>query len=145
MVYCIIADVQKMLPDTILIEVTDDEGAPDAIETTRLQESIDSGGEEIDAIIGGVVLLPITGTVPPILGKLNVDIAIYNVYSRLMEEIPQTRIDRYKRAIEMLMQIAEGEISIGIQPPPAAPVSGAGWPSKTTRNKEFTSDTLDMY
>ena len=144
MAYCEITDVQKMIPDAVLIRLSDDEGAG-AINTTRVQESIDSGGEEIDSYIGQVCALPIGGTAPPILGKLNVDIAIYNLYSRLQEKIPETRQTRYDNAIKILMKIANGEMTFGLQPEPAEPETTSFESIAETRDQIFTSDTLDMY
>ncbi len=141
--YCVIADVQKMLPDDALIRLTDDENV-ETMDTTRLQESIDSAGEEIDAYIGGVCDLPISGTVPSILGKLNVDIAIYNLYSRLQEIIPDTRQKRYDNALKVLSQIAAGKVSFGLTPPPAASETTKGAVA-SYRDKIFTSDKMDQY
>ena len=144
MAYCEITDVQKMIPDAVLIRLSDDEGAG-VINTTRVQESIDSGAEEIDSYIGQVCALPIGGTAPPILGKLNVDIAIYNLYSRLQETIPGTRQTRYDNAIKILMKIANGEMTFGLQPEPAEPETASFESISETRDQIFTSDTLDMY
>lgn len=146
MAYCTQSDLEKLLPKNQLIRLTDDEGISE-VNAVRIAEVIDSAAEEIDAYIGGQTKLPITGTVPPILGKFNADIAIYNLYSRLAESIPETRADRYKNAIKTLEKIAEGKISIGIQPPPDPPAEneyhGAG--ASSARDKMFDITTIDKY
>ena len=146
MAYCTQSDIEKLLPKNQLIRLTDDEGI-NKVNAARIAEVIDSAAEEIDAYIGGQTKLPITGTVPPILGKFNADIAIYNLYSRLTESIPETRGERYKNAIKTLEKIAEGKISIGIQPPPDPPEENeySGASVSSARDKMFDSTTMDKY
>ena len=142
--YCTIADLQKMLPDDVLVGLSDDDDV-DAIDTTRTQEAIDSGAEEIDAFIGAVVDLPISGDVPPILGKLNVDIAIYNIYSRLHEIIPDTRQKRYDNAMRTLNQIATGKISFGLTPPPDKSSESGVSMVASSRTPIFSSDKMGTF
>lgn len=144
MAYC--TDIEKMIDAAKLVRLTDDENTG-AINSDRLQEAIDSAAEEIDTYIGGKVKLPISGTPPPILGKINADIAIYNLYSRVKEEIPLTRADRYKNAVKLLEKITKGEISIGLQPPPDPPGKGdyAGGARVSARDKIFDETTMAKY
>lgn len=146
MAYCTIDDLKKILPETILIRLTDDESAG-VIEETRAQEAIDSAAEEIDTYIGARVALPISGTVPPILGKINADIAVYNLYSRVKEQVPDTRTSRHKDAVRLLEKIGEGKISLGLQPPPDPPAAGnySGGNQVNTRTKIFDEETMDKY
>ena len=146
MAYCTIDDVKKMIDEVKLIRLTDDENTG-AINSDRLQEAINSAAEEIDTYIGGRIALPISGDVPPILGKLNVDIAIYNVYSRVKESIPEVRAERYKAAIRFLEKLSEGKISIGCQPPPDSPGEGdyAGGSRVSVRDKIFDETTMEKY
>ena len=146
MAYCTIDDLKKALPETILIRLTDDISIG-AVDKVKAEEALTSAAEEIDAYIGGKVKLPIAGTAPPILGKINIDIAIYNLYTRVKEEIPQTRTDRYKNAVRLLEKISKGEISIGLQPMPDPPGKGeydcAGRIS--VRPKIFDETTMGKY
>lgn len=146
MAYCTIDDVKKMIDEGKLIRLTDDEDTG-SINSDRLQEAIDSAGEEIDTYIGGRIALPITGDVPPILGKLNVDLAIYNVYSRVKESIPEVRAERYKAAIRFLEKLSEGKISIGCQPSPDSPDEGSysGSSRVSVRDKMFDETTMGKY
>ena len=146
MAYCTIDDLKKLLPEAVLIRLTDDESAG-VVNEARAQEAIDSAGEEIDTYMGGKFALPITGTVPPILGKLNTDIAIYNLYSRLKETVPETRSERHKNAVHLLEKIMEGKISIGLQPLPDSPDSGnySGAGQMSARTKIFDETTMGKY
>ena len=144
MSYCTIDDLKKALPEAVLIRLTDDAGSG-VIDEAKTSEAITSAAEEIDTYIGGRVKLPIAGTPPPILGKINTDIAIYNLYSRVKEEVSQTRADRYKNAVRLLEKISKGEISIGLQPSPDPPESYDGAGQVNTRTKIFDTDTLGKY
>lgn len=144
--YCTVEDLKKVLPESILIRLTDDVGAG-IIDEGKASEAMASAAEEMDTYIGGRVKLPITGTAPPILGKINADIAVYNLYSRVKEEIPQTRVDRYKNAVKLLEKISKGEISIGLQPSPDPPAAGEydGAGQVDARTKEFDPVTMGKY
>lgn len=146
MAYCVQADIANMLPEAVLIRLTDDANAG-SIDTDRLEESIDTASDEIDTYIGGRYSLPITGTVPPIIKKMCCDIAIYNLYSRVKESIPELRQKRYDAAVRLLEKIAKGEISIGIQPPPDPPSAGnyEGGMQVSARTKMFDAATLDKF
>ena len=145
MAYCEITDLQKMIPDKNLIQLSDEE-AGIAINTTRVQESIDSGAKEIDSYIGKSAALPITGTVPPVLGKINVDIAIYNLYSRMQEKIPETRQVRYNNAIKLLQRIANDPIAFGVDPIPDAPAEVLGAVSiYSSRDRIYTTEKMETF
>lgn len=145
MAYCTKADILKMLPESQLIRLTDDEGAS-AVNDGRVTEAIDSAAEEIDTYLGSRYVLPLSST-PPVLGKLNVDMAIYNLYSRVKEQVPETRKERYQNAVRFLMKLAKGEVSIGSQPPPDPPESGQyeGSSKAEVRTKVFDETTMDKY
>ena len=146
MAYCTIDDLKKMLPEAVLIRLTDDSNTG-AIVTARAQEAIDSAAEEIDVYLGSRIALPITGTVPPVLGKSNVDLAIYNLFSRVKETVPETREKRYRNAIRLLEKVSEGKISLGIQPPPDAPADEEyfGRSRVDARDKDFDETTMGKY
>lgn len=145
MSYCTKDDIIKLLPEAQLIRLTDDEGAG-AVNDMRVQEAIDSAAEEMDAYLGAKYELPLTST-PPILGKMNVDMAIFNLYSRVKETIPEMRQKRYDRAIKMLEDIRDGKLSPGIQPAPDPPDTGQveGGSMIDVRTKIFTETTMDKY
>lgn len=146
MAYCTSNDLTKAIPEATLIQLTDDDGAG-LLDAEKIEDAIDSAAEEIDSWIGARVGLPITGTAPPILGKLNADMAIYNLYSRVMEEIPDVRSERYQNACRILAKIAEGKISLGIQPEPEAPSAGtyAQGAQSNVRDKVFTATEMAKY
>lgn len=143
--YCVQADILKLLPESTLIRLTDDEDSG-SINADRVTEAIASAAEEMDSYLGVKYDLPITSTVP-LLGKINVDMAIFNLYSRIKETVPETRQTRYERAIKLLEDIRDGKLSPGIQPPPDPPDSGdvEGAMQISVRDKDFDSTTMDKY
>lgn len=116
--YCALADIKKLLPEDVVVQLTDDEGIG-AVNQARVDEAIEQADAEINSYSAVRYAVPFS-TVPDVVKKLSVDIAIYNLYSRRTEEIPPTRSERYKNAIRQLEGIAKGVVSLGVDPAPAA-------------------------
>ena len=106
--YCTLDDIKKMIPEVVIIQLTDDTGSQ-AVDTGKVDEAIAQAQGEIDAYVSTRYAVPLSPA-PDILRKLCVDIAIYNLYSRLVELMPATRRDRYNDAISQLNNIAKGLI-----------------------------------
>ncbi|MFZ5998055.1 MAG: gp436 family protein [Nitrospirota bacterium] len=137
--YSTLDDIKKLLPAEIIIQLTDDENTG-AINQARVDEAISQADAEIDSYCAGKYTVPFT-TVPAVVKKISVDIAIYNLYSRKVEEIPDTRKDRYNNAIRQLKRIADGTITLGIDPAPAPSSEG----EIKTSDRTFTKDKLGGY
>lgn len=130
-----------MIPEESLVQLTDDEGYG-TVNQTRIDEAIAQADAEIDSYCGGRYSIPFAAPAPDIAKKISVDIAIYNLYSRRVEVIPEVRADRYKNAIRQLEGISKGIISIGEDPAPASPTEGGVETNKTTDDRTFTKDKL---
>lgn len=103
--YCTLEDLVKLLPEEMLIQLTDDTGVG-AVDTEMVDESIETAGAEIDGWCkAGGYVVPFD-PVPSQIKKCAIDITIYNLYSRRVETIPETREKRYKMALELLKAIA---------------------------------------
>jgi phage gp36-like protein len=137
--YSTLDDIKKLIPEEVVIQLTDDENLG-VVNQTRIDEAIASADGEINGYCGARYTVPFS-TVPDIIRKMSVDIAIYNLYSRRLEEIPETRADRYKNAIRQLEGIAKGVISIGESIAPPAETGGAEC-NKTESDRIFTRDKL---
>ena len=142
MAYSTLTDIKKLIPEGSIIQLTDDENLG-AVNQARVDEAIAQADAEIDSYCGSKYTVPFT-TVPDIVKKISVDIAIYNLYSRRVEEIPETRADRYKNAIRQLEGIAKGLISIGESITPPAETGGPE-ANKTDDDRTFTKDNLGNY
>lgn len=142
MSYSALTDIKKLIPETVVIQLTDDENAG-SLNQARVDEAIASADAEIDSYCGGRYTVPFT-TVPDIVKKISVDIAIYNLYSRRVEVIPETRAERYKNAIRQLEAIATGKISIG-ETEEDVPETGGVKINTTADDRIFTKDTLSGF
>ena len=142
MAYSTLTDLKKLIPETAIIQLTDDENAG-TVNQARVDEAIAQADAEIDGYCGGRYTVPFT-TVPDIARKISVDIAIYNLYSRKVEEIPETRAERYKNAIRQLGDIASGKITIG-EADADVPEAGGVQTNTTADDRIFTKDTLSGF
>ena len=115
--YCTLDDIKKLLPEAMLIMATDDENT-NAVNEQRINEAITQADAEIDSYCAQQYATPFT-TVPPVIKKCSVDIAIYNLYSRRVEAIPETRSTRYKDAVRLLRDIADGSVSLNVSTAPS--------------------------
>lgn len=143
MAYSTIDDIKKLIPEASVIQLTDDEGN-DQVNQARVDEAIASADAEIDSYCGGRYAVPFT-TAPDIIKKISVDIAIYNLYSRRVEVIPETRAERYRNAIRQLEGIAKGLISIGMTPEPESPNAAQVFINRTEDDRVFTKDSLSGF
>lgn len=118
MAYCTMNDIRDQLDEVKLVRLTDDESLG-KVGTARVDKAIADAGEEIDGYIGSRHRLPLT-PVPEVLRKFAVDIAVYNLYSRL-EQVPENRANRYRNALVFLERVAMGKISLGAGDPEGNP------------------------
>jgi len=146
MAYSALTDIQKLLPDDTILQLSVDPADTDqtTINQTRVDEAIAQADAEINSYCGSKYSVPFA-TAPAIVKKISVDIAIYNLYSRKVDEIPETRADRYKNAIRQLEGISRGLISIGVDPAPAAPTVGGSETNKETNDRIFTRDKMEGF
>lgn len=130
MAYSLQTDIVEQLDERTLIELTDDVslGAVDAGVVTRAIADADA---EIDGYCGSRYSVPFS-TVPALVRKCSVDIAIYNLYAR-RRGAPEWIQKRYDNAVRMLKDIAAGKVSLGENDPDGTPAE--------THAPEFESAT----
>ncbi|HHT9137382.1 MAG TPA: gp436 family protein [Candidatus Wunengus sp. YC60] len=143
MAYAIIDDIKKLIPEEAVIQLTDDEETG-SVNTTRVNEAIAQADAEIDSYCARLYTIPFS-PVPDLVRKFSVDMAIYHLFSRRIEEMPEIRKDRYQNAIKQLESIAKGIMSLGEQPEPAQPSGGSVRTNKTIDDRIFTSDMMKGY
>jgi len=141
--YCDMDDVLDQLDEATLIQLTDDEdaGGPNS---ARLTRAINDAEALIDSYCGARYSVPF-GTVPAIVRKIAVEIAIYNLYAR-RQGAPEGRKERYEEAVSFLKDVAAGKVSLGVQPAPEAPdETSHDAVQSSVRTKIFDEDTMDKY
>ena len=144
MAYCTLSDLKKLIPESSLVQLTDDSGTG-MVDETRTDEAIAQADADIDAYCGTRFQVPFS-PVPDIIRKISVDLTIYNLYSRRLDEIPKTREDRYRDAVKKLEGIGKGTISIGEDPRPD-PSGYIGGPEADRDDDDLTfdDDSLENY
>lgn len=105
MPYCTYTDIQKQLDDVLIEDLTGQD-------TSMITQAILDADAEIDGYLSAKYTVPLA-SVSPLIKKLSVDIAIYNLYSRRVQP-PEHRITRYQNAVKILVRIKSGEITIGV-------------------------------
>ncbi|MFH1028488.1 MAG: DUF1320 domain-containing protein [Pseudomonadota bacterium] len=125
MAYSTLDDLKKNIPEAVIIQLTDDAGTGEIVQD-KIDEAITSADGEIDGYLATRYTVPLD-PIPALISKFSADIAIYNLYSRVAETIPDTRSDRYKNAIRTLEKISEGKIRLGgeTEPPAKAQASAS--------------------
>lgn len=118
MAYSTLKDIVKVIPEDTIIQLTDD-AASGSVETPRVDEAIAQADDEINIYIGVKYTVPLSSPVPPIIRGISCDIAIYKLYKRRVEEIPETRLITYRDAIKVLKEIRDGKMPLPISTTPA--------------------------
>lgn len=139
MAYSSITDIIKAIPESNLIQLTDD-----ANSGTVDNSIVDAAIAEADATINGflqerypVPLLP----VPELIKSISVDLAVFKLYTRRFEmETPEGIRDRYKNAIKLLEMIQNGKVVIG-----SGGLNHIYRTNKKEQDKIFGKDLLDDY
>jgi phage gp36-like protein len=123
--YCTEEDLKKVLPKSSLMQLVDDDRTGDSTEpSVRIVEAISQADGEIDSYLEGLGILPLTGTVPAIIRQCSCSLAIYNLYSRHNETIPETREMRHKDAVRILRDIRDKKTMLPSESVPATSPSG---------------------
>lgn len=149
MAYCTQVDILDQISETELIALSDDESTGD-INPDIVDRAIADADAEIDPYLMAKYTLPLTSGLD-IIRKLSVDIAIYNLFGRRSNPMPENRDRRYNAAIAMLTHLAKGTIALGDSQP--APLTDGGpKASRPKTDRIFTTGasssgagTLDNY
>jgi phage gp36-like protein len=141
MAYSAQDDILDQLDEAILIQLTDDEGTG-SVNADRVAQAIADADAEIDGYLASRHQVPLD-PVPENIRKYSVDIAIYNLFSRRADTLPDTRKERYQAAVRYLEKVAEGKWTLGANDPDGNP-SSSDRPQMSPENPErlFTRDTM---
>ncbi len=141
MAYCTQADILNLLNETVLIQLSDDDGAGE-IDTAKVERAIADADAAIDAYCQDRYVIPLD-PVPPRIRQIGVDLAAYNLYSRSDLEMPEIRKERNKEAIRFLEKVAEGKIRLGAATP--APANTGHAVSMDADDRIFTRDRMSGF
>lgn len=127
MAYCTQADLLEQVSEDELIQLTDDAGAG-SVDTDAVDRAIADADAEIDTYCGTRYEVPFA-TVPAIVRKWAVDIALYNLGARKPLGDDEGRRRRYEAVTRLLEKVARGVVSLGANAPAADDDAG---PEATT-------------
>jgi len=111
MAYCTVDDIKNALSERRLIELSNDQDSS-SVNTTVVEAAIKKADGVIDAYCRKRYSIPLADP-PNVINALSVELSIYFLYSR-KSEAPDDIQKRYEKAIEMLEQIAEGKLKLGL-------------------------------
>jgi phage gp36-like protein len=137
--YITLDDIKKSLPEEAIIQLTDDEDMG-GINEARVDEAIAQADSVIDSYCGSLYAVPFSAP-PKIIKNISADIAIYNLYSRKVDAVPEARLERYRDAIKQLEGISKGVITLGS----ALLAPSESQANTSPEDRVFTRDTLGNY
>lgn len=112
MAYITIDDILQRIPEESVLQLTDDNNAG-VVDLGHVAAAISRAEQEIDAWCGALYLVPFP-VIPAVVVGLAADLAIYFLYGRTVDEIPEARKDAYKNALKLLDRIARDQVTLGV-------------------------------
>ena len=141
--YCLLTDLEKLLPATMLINLSNDTAGAVVANPVNIAEAIDQADREIDSYLSlanyTVPMLP----VPPLVTNLSAKMAIWNLHLRKYFDSTIWR-ETYKDCQRLLERIAEGKLSIG-QEIDGGSKEGGGSIATATRKQKFTAAVMEDF
>jgi len=143
MAYCVLADLEKLIPSTILINLSNDASGATSVDQDNIDEAIDQADREIDAYLSIANYTVPQVTVSPLVANLSAKMAIWNLHLRKYFESPVWR-NTYKDCQKILERIAEGKLTLG-QEVDGVLQAAAGGHAVDTRTQKFTSTFMEEF
>lgn len=124
MAYCSRTQLETHFGEDTILQLCDDEsqGSVNPNVQGRIDAAIVQAGQDIDGYIQAHFLVPLTGTIPPLIQSCAIDIAIFYLYRRRRAAfgMPEDVADAYRMRLTQLQRINEGRLQLGAEPAPAA-------------------------
>ncbi|RJP20721.1 MAG: DUF1320 domain-containing protein [Deltaproteobacteria bacterium] len=143
MAYAVQADLEQRFGEAELVRLTDRASPPTGqIDAAVVSRAIADAEAEINGYLASRYTLPL-GSVPELLTRLACDIARYLLYD---DVAPDQIRDRYKDAVTLLKGIAEGKVSLAIDPTlQPAPQAETDVVAIRSADRAFPKSTLDGF
>lgn len=141
MSYCTQDDILEQLDEDVLIQLTDDDNVG-VVDDDVVTRAIADADALIDSYCGTRCPVPFS-TVPDIIRKLSVEIAIYHLYGR-RRGAPEDRQKRYDDAVKFLENVSKKLVSLGADDPDAPP-SDTNKPDIESNTRIFTRDKMSGF
>jgi phage gp36-like protein len=141
--YCTLTDMEKLLPSSMLINLSTDTSGATVADTANIAEAIDQADREIDAYLLIAKYSVPMSPIPPLVTNLSTKMAIWNLHLRKYFDNPQWR-ETYKGCLKLLERIAEGKLSLG-QEVDGITQEGSGGHAISSRQQKFTEAFMEQF
>jgi len=143
MAYCVLTDLAKLLPNTMLVNLSNDTAGSLVVNQDNIDEAIDQADREIDAYLLIANYSVPMDPVPPLVTNLSTKIAIWNLHLRKYFDSAIWR-ETYKDCQKLLERIAEGKLTLGQLEAGVTEEAGGGH-ATATRVQKFTETFMEEY
>jgi len=136
MPYSTLEDLKKLIPNTMLINLSNDDAGALRVKQTVIDEAINQADREIDSYVGVVKQVPLN-PVPELVANLSAKMAIWNLHLRKFFDNPVWS-RTYEQCQDLLKLISQGKLSldpVNESTPSAAPNDHG----IVTEDEKFTS------
>lgn len=143
MAYCTQADIEKLLPTSMLINFTNDTAGATEVNAVNLAEAIDQADREIDSYVSiAGYAVPFT-TVPPLIANLSVKMTIWNLHLRKYFNSAIWE-NAYKGCLRLLERISQGKQKIAPEVDGTVTGASSGY-ACSSRTQELDQDLWDTF
>lgn len=139
--YCSQSDLEDRIDPQLLRALTDDDDDGLA-DTSLVNAAITDADALIDTYLRARYTVPLS-PVPDAVLSISASVAIYFLLMRRREIVPAEHQKRYEAAIELLDQLARGEIALGAAQ--SSTSSHLPQSSRDTDDRTFDDDSLDSF
>jgi phage gp36-like protein len=121
--YASSGDMIARYPNRDLVQLTNEDPTQIEVNASVIDQALADASAEIDGYLDGRFALPLTD-VPAVLNRLACDVAMYRMQSlRPLHDMADAR-KRYEDAIELLVRVARGQVTLGLTPDNLEPAEG---------------------
>ena len=114
--YAYETDLYRRMTPTLRLQLFDDNR--DGVEDPGIADGcLEDAADLVDAKIGARYSVPLTGTIPGAVRRCALNLAWYNAHARV-HALDESIVAEYEATVKILDEMADGTISIGIDPRP---------------------------
>lgn len=144
MAYCTSTDMAKLLPNSMLINLSNDTTGATTVNETNMAEAIDQADREIDSYVNLAGYTVPMDPVPPLIANLSAKMAIWNLHLRKYFN-SEIWSETYKQCLKLLERIAEGKLSLGMEEDGIEQEGLSGSHANSSRTQKFTESFMEKY
>lgn len=143
MAYCTLTDLEKLLPASMLINLSNDTTGAVTVNHDNIDEAIDLADREIDAYLSIAGYAVPLSPVAPLVSNLSQQIAIWKLHLRKYFDSKVWR-EAYSDCIRTLEKIASGKLTLGQEDISVSQAANTGH-VVSSRTQKFTEDYMETF